>query len=166
MSHVARIIVSLSTSLWFGGMIFLFMAVQTLFRTFPRPASDVAPQAAPALFNVFETYQLVLAAVALLGAFAWYVTTRAKRVIVLFVLLALAATGAAVSTALITPRMEQLRAAGQSASSRFKSLHARSMQCYVAQAALLLVSVLMLPATSIPSKPSAAAGHTPDSDPH
>jgi hypothetical protein len=166
MSRVASILVRLSTSLWFGGMIFLFIAVQTLFRAFPRPASEVAPQAAPALFAVFERYQLALAAVALLSAFAWYVTTRSGRVIVLFALLALAATGAAVSTALITPRMEQLRTAGQSSSSRFKALHARSMQCYVAQAALLLVSVLMLPATAAAPKPKAADSRTPDSVPH
>jgi hypothetical protein len=166
MSRVASTLVRLSTSLWFGGMIFLFLAVQTLFRAFPRAASDVAPRTAPALFNVFEKYQLVLAAVALVSAFAWYVTTRSKRVMVLFALLALAATGAAVSTALITPQMEQLRAAGQSSSSRFRTLHARSMQCYVAQAALLLVSVLMLPGTPAASKPKAADAHTRDSAPH
>src|SRR5688500_11785920 len=166
MSRVASTLVWLSTSLWFGGMIFLFLAVQTLFRAFPRGSSDVAPQAAPALFNAFERYQLAVAAVALLGAFAWYVTTRSKRLIVLFALLALAATGAAVSTALITPRMEQLRMAGQSSSSPFKSLHARSMQCYVAQAALLLVSVLMLPSATAAAKRQAAEPRTPDSGPH
>ncbi len=166
MSRVASTLVRLTTSLWFGGMIFLFLAVQTLFRAFPRPASDVAPRAAPALFAVFERYQLALAAVALVSAFAWYAATRSKRVIVLFVLLALAATGAAVSTALITPRMDQLRIAGQSSSPRVRALHARSMQCYVAQAALLLVSVLMLPAAAGASKAPAADRHTPDSDPH
>ena len=166
MSRVASTLVRLSTSLWFGGLIFLFLAVQTLFRTFPRPTSDVAPQAAPALFGAFEKYQLALAAVALVSAFAWYVATRSRRVIVLFALLALAATGAAVSTALVTPRMVALRAAGQSSSSRFRALHARSRQCYVAQAALLLVSVLMLPSTILSSQPPPAEPRTPGSGPH
>jgi hypothetical protein len=86
---------------------------------------------------------------------------------VIFVLLALAATGAAVSTTLITPRMEALRTAGQSSSARFKALHARSMQCYVTQAALLLVSVLLLPAAPVGATGvTKAAARTPDSGPH
>ena len=146
MSRVASTLVWLSTSLWFGGMIFLFVSVQTLFRAFPRPASDVAPQAAPALFDVFERYQLALAAAALIGAFVWYLAVRSKRVIVIFAMLAIAAAGAAISTTLITPPMQQLRAAGQTASPRFRALHGRSMQCYLAQAGLLLVVTLLLPA--------------------
>lgn len=147
MSRVASTIVWLATALWFGGMIFLFVSVQTLFRAFPRPASDVAPQAAPALFNVFEKYQLALAAAALISTFVWYLAVRSKRIIVIFALLAFAAAGAAVSTTLITPPMQQLRAAGQTTSPRFRALHGRSMQCYVAEAGLLLVVSLLLPAT-------------------
>jgi hypothetical protein len=158
-------LVSLVLALWFGGIVFLFIGVSTLFRAFPRPASDVAPQAAPALFHVWERYQLVLAAVALVGVFAWYLLARAKRLIVLFLMLALSAVGGVVATTLITPRIDQMREAGQSGAPRFRALHARSMQCYVAQAGLLMVSVLMLSWSSDASHAKAAGSHTPDKAP-
>jgi len=157
MPRLIATLVSVVVSLWLGGIVFLFVGVSALFRAFPRPASDVAPQAAPALFYVWERYQLVLAAVALVGAFAWYVLSRAKRLIVLFLLLALAAAGGVVSTTLITPRMDRLREAGQSNTPRFRALHARSMQCYIGQASLLLVAALVLPSSSFPNRRRAEA---------
>jgi hypothetical protein len=165
MSRLISTLVSLVLALWLGGIVFLFIAVSTLFRAFPRPASDVAPQAAPALFHVWERYQLVLAAVALIGVFTWYVIARTKRLVVLFLLLALAAAGGVVSTTLITPRIDRMREAGQSGTPRFSALHGRSMQCYVAQAALLLASVLMLPWTPDRPNAQAAARRTPGSGP-
>jgi hypothetical protein len=145
-ARFASIVLWVSLALWFGGMIFLFVAVQTLFRSFPRGSSAVALEAAPALFRMFETYQLFLAGVALLAAFAWCFATRSRWVMAIFLLLALAATGAAVSPTLITSKMEQLRAVGQSGSPEFRRLHGWSMQIYLAQAGALLVSVAMLPA--------------------
>ena len=165
MPRLISTLVLLAVALWFGGIAFLFIGVSALFRAFPRAASDVAPQAAPALFHVWERYQLVLAAVALVGAFAWYALARAKRLIVLFLLLALAAAGGVVSTTLITPQIDHMREAGQSGSPRFRALHARSMQCYVAQAALLLVSVLMLSWMPGAGRSQAAHRHTPGSAP-
>jgi di/tricarboxylate transporter len=165
MPRLISTLVSLVVALWLGGIVFLFIGVATLFRTFPRPASDVAPQAAPALFHVWERYQLVLAAVVLVAVFAWYVLTRARRLIVLFLMLALAAVGGVVSTTLITPRIDQMREAGQSGTPRFRALHARSMQCYVAQAALLMASVLMLSWTSGSARSKAVHSHIPDNAP-
>ena len=48
---------------------------------------------------------------------------------------------------------------------RFRALHARSMQCYVAQSGLLLISILMLPWSSSVSTSKAADSRTPDSVP-
>lgn len=148
MARIASIVVWLCSALWLGGMIFLFAAVQSLFRTFPRTSSDVAMQAAPTLFGVFETYQLLLAAVAVIAAFIWYLSSRSRWIIAIFILLAVAGAGAAVSSTLITPRMETLRAAGQSGSPRFARLHAGSMQCYMIEAGLLLAANLILPAAT------------------
>jgi hypothetical protein len=137
-------------------MIFLFMAVTRLFAAFPRQSSDVAVQAAPRLFAMFETYQLVLAVIALAATFGWYLATRAKLVMMLFVLLALAAAGGAISTNLISAKMHALREAGQSGSPEFMQLHGRSMIVYTCQAALLLVAVIMLsfaPMTPPPPPP-------------
>ena len=166
MARLISTLVSLVLSLWLGGIVFLFIGVSTLFRAFPRPASDVAPQAAPALFHVWERYQLTLAAVALVSAFAWYVIVRTKRLVVLFLLLTLASAGGVVSTTLITPRIDPMREAGQSSTAEFRALHARSMQCYVAQAALLLVSVLMTSWMSGAPDAQAAVPRTRDSGPH
>jgi hypothetical protein len=165
MARLISTLVSLVLSLWLGGIVFLFIGVSTLFRAFPRPASDVAPQAAPALFHVWERYQLVLAAVALLSVFAWYVIVRTKPLIVLFLLLTLASATGIVSTILITPRIDQMREAGQSSTAEFRALHGRSMQCYIAQAALLLVSVVMTSWMSWAPGAQRAAPRTPDSAP-
>jgi hypothetical protein len=148
MSRIASIFAWLATSLWLGGMIFLFIAVQTLFRAFPKATSDVALRGAPALFAAFERYQLVLAATSLVAAFVWYLASRSKWIIAVFLLLSLSAAGAALSTTLITPEMERLRLAGQSASPRFAQLHGRSMLLYVSQAGALLVTALLLPAAT------------------
>ncbi len=145
MSRIAVIVVWICSALWLGGMIFLFVAVQALFATFPKTSSDVAINAAPTLFGIFEKYQLFLAGLALVATFFWYLSSRSRLIILIFTLLAVAGAGAPVSSTLITPRMESLRAAGQSGSPRFAQLHARSMLCYMTQAGLLLVATIMLP---------------------
>jgi len=145
MSRIASTVAWVCVALWLGGMIFLFLAVQTLFAAFPRATSDVALQGAPALFRAFEKYQIVVAALALIGTFAWYLTRRDRLVMAVFVLLALAAAGAVVSTTLVTTRMERLRMAGESTSPQFRKLHGRSMMIYTSQAALLLGAAVMLP---------------------
>lgn len=160
MARIAATLVWIAVALWFGGMMFLFVAVQTLFRAFPRGTSTVALESAPALFGVFEKYQLILASVALVAAFVWYVATRSKRVMTIFILLALAAAAGVASTTMITPKMERLRKSGESSSAEFRQLHGRSMLVYVSQAGVLLVTALMLPAapTARRTTPAVAPG--------
>lgn len=146
--RLAAIVVWLATGLWLGGMVHLFISVQMLFREFPRHSSRVAIDAAPRLFEAFERYQLVLAAVALLAAFAWYCAARLRTILITFVLLALAAAAAVVSTTTISAKMQTLRREGLSSSPEFKSLHARSMIFYVSQATLLLAAAVTLPLTA------------------
>ena len=148
MSRIFAIVTSVCVSLWLGGLIFLFISIQVLFIAFPKRTSDVAMQAAPQLFATFEKYQLILAAIALLATFGWYASTRTTIVMCLFILLALAAAIAALSTALITSRMEIIRRAGQSGSAAFARLHARSMIACVTEAALLLGAAIIIPIAS------------------
>jgi len=143
--RLAAIVVWLATGLWLGGMVYLFIAVQVLFREFPRHSSRVAIDAAPQLFEAFERYQLILAAVALLAAFAWYCAARSRTILIAFVLLALAAAGAVVSTTTISAKMQTLRREGLSSSPQFRALHARSMIFYLSQSALLLAAAITLP---------------------
>ena len=144
MARVASILTCICTALWLGGMVYLFIAVQTLFSAFPRPGSTVAVEAAPRLFGAFERYQLILACVALLAAFAWSVATRSRLAMTAFILIALAGAAAAVSSTLITPKMQQLRVEGKTATTPFRRLHGQSMIIYTSQAALLLAAAIVV----------------------
>ena len=73
--------------IWFGGSGALFLFVTRLFNQ-DRPT---ALKAAPILFLVFERYQLLLAAAALVGTVVWRIVGASARVTVLFGLLAAAA---------------------------------------------------------------------------
>ena len=127
-------------SLWFGGIIALFVFVQTLFTAVPR---DTFIQTAPHLFFAFERYQLILAAIALSLTVLWRVTggVRANAV---FVSLAIATLLAVLSTAVITPRIEQLRVSGQTQSDQFKKMHGLSMCVYLAESIAVLVAGIIL----------------------
>ena len=133
-------IVALAWALWLGGLIALFVFVQTLFTN----DRAVAVQAAPQLFLVFQKYHLILAAVALIATVGWRISTSSRAVLVLFILLAIAACcGVAVALWIIGP-MEELRRNGLSSSPEFKRLHGRSMMLFVAQAAMLLAAGISL----------------------
>jgi hypothetical protein len=142
MRKVLAIFVILSWSLWFGGIIALFLFVSTMF----RQSRGIAVEAAPMLFQAFERYQLLLAALALVCLVLWRVLLASRAIMVVFTLMALAAVMAVLSTTLITPRMETLRRQGQSDSPQFRQLHGRSMMFYTAEATFLLLSGIALPA--------------------
>ena len=97
------------------------------------------------MFLVFERYQILLAAAALLGVVAWRILAGSIRVTVLFVMLAAATIPAALSPMLLTSRMEQLRQLGQSSTPEFRKLHAISMLVYTGQTLILLAAGLTLP---------------------
>jgi hypothetical protein len=142
MRYVFSTLAALAWALWFGGLMTLFVSVQSMF------ARDraVAVDAAPMLFAAFERYQLLLAAIAIVSTFGWWLTVRSRRVIAVALLLALAVLGAVASSTLVTPRLERLRLAGESGSPAFLSLHGQSMMLYVGEAAALLVAGMILPA--------------------
>lgn len=133
--------VCIAWALWFGGLGTLFLLVTSLF------AEDraTALKAVPRMFLVFERYQLLLAAAALLGAVAWRVLAKSVRVTALFWMLAAASAPAALGPMLITSRMEQLRLSGESSSPEFKKLHGESMIVYCAETIILLAAGLTLP---------------------
>jgi len=75
MRQFLSILVSVTISLWLGGLVMIFITVPTLFQTFAA-ARPVAGNAAAGIFHAFERYQLVLAAVGLIATFAWRVVVR------------------------------------------------------------------------------------------
>jgi len=138
---LAASLVCIAWALWFGGLGALFLFATRLFQE-DRPT---ALKAAPVLFLSFERYQLLLAAAALVGVVAWRVLGGSIRVTVLFCLIAAASVPAALSPMLITSRMEQLRARGESSSPQFKKLHGISMMVYSGETLILLAAGLTLP---------------------
>jgi hypothetical protein len=119
-------------ALWLGGLISLFIFVLTLF----HQDHALAVQTAPRLFHVFEEYQLMLAALAVLSA----IVQRATLPAVLF---CIAAVGAVVSPLFITPRIMQMQRLGLTHTARFALMHGRSMMVYTADAVLVLVAGLI-----------------------
>ncbi len=138
---IAAGLVCIAWALWFGGLGSLFLFVTDLF----AEDRETALKAAPRLFLVFERYQLLLAAAALLGAVAWRVLAKSVRVTALFWMLAIATVPAALGPVLITSRMERLRLAGESSSPQFKKLHGESMIVYCGETIVLLAVGLTLP---------------------
>jgi hypothetical protein len=138
---LAACLVCIAWALWFGGLGSLFLFVTRLFSA-DRPT---ALKAAPMMFLVFERYQLLLAAAALVGTVAWRILTGSARVTVLFTLLAIATATAALGPIFVTSRMEQIRLQGQSSSPEFKKLHGISMIVYSGQTLVLLAAGFTLP---------------------
>jgi hypothetical protein len=130
----SQFILLLAWALWFGGMMALFLFVQKLF----HENRTVAIDAAPRMFLAFELYQLILAAIALVAAFVWRLGVPSKLITSVFTLLGIATFIAVVGTMMVTPKMEQLRRAGQSSDPRFMKLHGISMALYSGEAAFLL----------------------------
>jgi hypothetical protein len=129
-------------SLWLGGMIGLFLFVQVLFKS----DRAIAVEAAPRMFLAFQTFQLIVAAVALISVTAWRLTVRRRVITGIFAMFTLAAIGAVLLSLLIMPPMEKLRREGNSGSPEFRQLHGRSMALFTAEALALLVAGLLVPA--------------------
>ena len=125
---------------WLGGLGMLFVAVTALFRS----SRDLGREAAPVVFVAFERYQLVVAGVLLIALVVWRATGRAAGWAGLFAATVLALGAAVAMTAVVSPRLEQLRSSGQSQSPEFKKLHGVSAATYSGQVVLLLIGGVQL----------------------
>ena len=144
MTRLLSTVVSLAWAVWFGGMVFLFVALATIFAT-PDFSRETAGQFAAGLFPRFERMQLVCAGFALAGTFGWWLASRSRAKLVLFALFAAATLAAVAETTLVTPRVESLRLAGQRGTPQFERAHKLSSRVYLSGAAVLLVAGLVLP---------------------
>ena len=139
------IVLTLAWALWFGGLITLFLSVTSVFATF-APDRSLAGTAAAGIFQRFEVYQLVLAAIAVTAAAVWRASSAGPgRGTLLLVLLALAAGTALTSTLLVSSRIDDLRKSRLTDTPQFRRLHGISMTVYTAEAALLGMAGLVLP---------------------
>jgi uncharacterized protein DUF4149 len=137
MSRLCQFLALTAWSLWLGGLVLLFVIVQTLFNAEPH---DIFIEVAPRIFLAFERYQLLLAGLALLGTFGWRLANPSIGISAVFTLFAAATIGALSSTMFITPHLEDLRLHDQLSSPQFARLHGLSMLVYSAQVLLLTVA--------------------------
>src|SRR4030095_1618973 len=104
MRYGVAMLTVIAWGLWFGGLGALFLFVSYLFVTDRKIAIVVAPK----MFAVFETYQLFVAAGALVAAAAWRLMSRGRAAITfIFMMMALSAVGTIVSALSIRPPLER-----------------------------------------------------------
>jgi uncharacterized membrane protein len=145
MQRILSMLVTLAWALWFGGLLTLFIAVQSLFATFGDQRS-IAGSGAAGIFRRFELFQLTLAAAGLLAMLAWRILSgRSKLKVAILALMSLATVCAIVETAFVSRAIDRLRSEGQTQTTEFRKLHGQSMMLYVGEAGLLLVAGLLLP---------------------
>ena len=140
------ILTCVALAVWLGSLAHTLLSVATLFAAFPKNASNVAVEAAPLIFAATEKALLATAAVGLIAIFAWRrcACSRPRRwasyaMIAATVLLVAQA-------AIVSPKMEALRADGEGSSATFKRLHGASSAQYLAQTLCVLIATALLPA--------------------
>ena len=105
MNRLLPYVVTLALGLWAGGLVALILFVSTLF----VKARTVAAETAPALFDVFEKYQLILAVIALLALVVWRWAGRTRSKTFALSLTMLATLLAFVQISYITPVINRTR---------------------------------------------------------
>src|SRR4051812_47803319 len=133
-------------ALWFGGLVALFLFINGLFQSMQaeyRPIFDVV---APHQFALWERYEMVIGAFALLVAFSHRLLTPSRGGTWLFAVLAIAGAMAGAKPLFITRKMFALIQEGQQHSSEFIKLHGLYMALGSVEAIFLLIAAFALPA--------------------
>ena len=143
MWRIPSILLVLAWGLWFGGLIMLFIAVSSLFSEFPAH-HEIAGQGAAHIFRIFNRYQIVLAAVTLLAAFACRPSGGSWATNVLLTALA-AAVMALVWSVWLASKIEAIRLHGDTHSAEFAHLHGWSMGLSSLESLFLLAAGFVVP---------------------
>jgi hypothetical protein len=142
MRYLASLLLTLSSALWLGLLVALFLFAPAIFQAFGADKA-LAGKATSAVFVKFAQAQLALSAAGLLGAFLAYVHQKRPAYVALFTLFAVSCVGAVVYKMLLVPRMEELRIAGQGSSETFKKYHGITMIVSTATALLMLTATVL-----------------------
>jgi hypothetical protein len=134
MRYALFLTVAVAWALWFGATIATFVFALNLFHTHP----SIAGEANSAMFVVFGTYELVLAAIAIAATGLLLVTWPSKPLVVLVGILVFSGAVGMFGALGFTPRMEILRTQGKQHTDEFKRLHGKSMIAMTAQSGMLL----------------------------
>ena len=143
MARLFRTALNITWGLWFGGLVMLFIAVQSVFRTW-ADQHELAGLAASGIFQQFNRYRLILAACALLLTFVGWMGERSRAGLMLFTLFALATAAAVYSAGVMTPHLERLRLESLTHTPEFKRLHGLSMGVYLLETVLVFFAGIVL----------------------
>jgi hypothetical protein len=141
MRRVLSTLFLLAWGIWFGGILFLFLTVTTLF----GQSRQLGAAAAPPIFLCFEKYHVILACICILLATLLLPTPprRARRWI--FAVIAVGSVTALISSQFLTPRINALHVAGLVNTPEFRRLHGISFILYLCEAIAMLAVGLILP---------------------
>ncbi len=148
-------VATIASGLWLGGLVMLFMSVSSLFKTFGDDRAT-AGLAATGIFHRFETFQIILAGVAI--AAVELSLRHGRRKLWIGLPLILAALIAMAITFGITPKLDAMRLAHESASDAFKKLHGAAMIAYLAITALVSLATATLAISLFAEIPPAVFG--------
>lgn len=139
MKRILPYLIGLSLALWLGGLVTLFISLISIFR-YNR---GIGAQVGPVLFSRFEPYQIGLGLIAVVLTFVWrmYSCSRAKKVLMISLILAVAVS--TFSYTYLTPQIIHM-ATGEvvNTSDRFVQLHKTSEKLYNLLAGLVLVAFI------------------------
>jgi len=141
MRYTLKVLFILSTGLWLGGML---MALTILFTFFAKDR-NLAVQVGPTLILTFEKFQAIFGVIALFTFVGWRLMVCSKPKKIIMPLILIAAAGATVSTAFITPRVNALWFSGQGGTPEFWKWHGISQVIYLIQTACLLATIALTP---------------------
>lgn len=141
MNRILSYLVTIALGLWLGGLVALILFVSTMF----VKARAIAVDAAPVLFNAFERYQLVLAAVSLLTLVIWRWAGRSKTKTMAIAATLIATALAALQIGYITPKIEAARNTDRAVFDRFH--HLASTNYTVLSVFVLVALILAITAT-------------------
>ena len=130
---------TLAWALWFGGLATMFVVTRATF----AHSHELGRTANPIMFRTFEPYILIVAGVAVVSSILWLAFSRSRLLKVVCALLILGGITSAYAHFGVSLRLQQM----SPSTPEWKSLHGRSMMLYAAQAGLLAIGGLLLPAT-------------------
>ena len=134
-------VATISSGLWLGGLVMLFISVSSIFNTFEADRAT-AGLAATGIFHRFENLQVILAGVAI-ASVELSLRDGTRKFFIALPLIA-AAIIAMVITFGITPRLDAMRIGGESTTPSFKQLHGMAMTAYLLITALVALGTATL----------------------
>ena len=141
MRYTLKTLFTLSTGAWLGGMI----ASLAILFTFFAKDRNLAVQVGPHLIVTFEKFQAIVGVMSLFSLVGWRLIACSKPKRIIMPLILVAAVGAAVSTAVITPRVNELWFTGLGGTPEFWKWHGISQVIYLLQALCLLAAIALTP---------------------